>query len=153
MSFIAKQKLVYYKRYKVDIWGFLHNTLQALLDFTKYHCQNLTFKIKLLKNINAKKKYEIKRARANIVKFRKLYREKRIKYSIYKDKKQILKDKRWMRRCNGIRILLYLNLLMKVFKLTISMKVNKMFRFLMLRKKKDRKYIFENHLFMNQENL
>lgn len=36
MSYLAKQKLYYYKKYKVDIWGFLHNTLQVLHDNTLY---------------------------------------------------------------------------------------------------------------------
>lgn len=36
MAYLVKQKLYYYKKYKVDIWGFLHNTLQVLHDNTLY---------------------------------------------------------------------------------------------------------------------
>lgn len=36
MSYLAKQRLFYYKKYKTDIWGFLHNTLQVLHDDTIY---------------------------------------------------------------------------------------------------------------------
>lgn len=41
MSFLAKQRLSYYKKYKLDIWGFLHNTLQVLEDNTLYKVHNI----------------------------------------------------------------------------------------------------------------
>ena len=41
MAFFAKQKLLYYKRFKVDIWGIFMNTLQCKIDKTNYFCLRL----------------------------------------------------------------------------------------------------------------
>jgi hypothetical protein len=50
MSYIAKQKLSYYKKYKVDIWGFFKNTLQVLFDNTVYNAYRLNKHYRMLKN-------------------------------------------------------------------------------------------------------
>jgi hypothetical protein len=41
MSFFAKQRILFYKRFKLDIWGIFKNTLQWKIDRSNYYSQNL----------------------------------------------------------------------------------------------------------------
>lgn len=54
MSYLAKQKLYYYKKYKVDIWSFFANTLQVIHDNTIYNVYRMSKRFRKIK-INLKK--------------------------------------------------------------------------------------------------
>ena len=40
MAFLAKQRVFYYKKYKIDIWNAFKNTLQVTCDETYYNLKN-----------------------------------------------------------------------------------------------------------------
>lgn len=72
MSYLAKQRLSYYKKYKIDIWGFVHNTLQVLEDNTFYKRPKtfttnkaLKYSLKQTKNKYHVLKARVKRAKEN----------------------------------------------------------------------------------------
>jgi len=59
MSYLAKQKLFYYKRYKLDIWGLFRNTLQTIHDKTVYRLPNCLFTLKIEKKMKIERDKEL----------------------------------------------------------------------------------------------
>jgi hypothetical protein len=41
MSYFAKQRLFYYKNFKLDLWGIVRNTLQYKIDKTNYNVKDV----------------------------------------------------------------------------------------------------------------
>lgn len=57
MSFFAKQRILFYKRFKLDIWGIFKNTLQWKIDRSNYYSNFLRIKlINTFKSITYNKK-------------------------------------------------------------------------------------------------
>lgn len=56
MSYFAKKRLLYYKVYKVDIWGLVRNNLQYKIDRTSYDHNNIFYEAKLLERLSLTRK-------------------------------------------------------------------------------------------------
>jgi len=68
MTFFAKQRLFYYKRYKLDIWGIFKNTLQGDISRPNYF-------VKSVKRLIGKNLYEFYQAKRQLQ-----TKEKKIKF-------------------------------------------------------------------------
>lgn len=157
MSYLAKQKLVYYKRYKLDIWGLFRNTLQTLQDNTVYRFPNGLFTLRIDKKIKNESDKELLDLKERFFKAKKLHFsnvKKKIPkshkspgsistdYEKYTQKKRDLKE--LLIECKSLhkRILL-LSLLHKfVFKFGISLKMNKIFMMFLSKKQLQQKIYF-----------
>jgi hypothetical protein len=110
MAFFAKQKLLYYKRFKVDIWGIFINTLQYRIDKTNYFCQRLERAF-----------YKAKKKQYPLIKDSKL--EKSSKFTIKEQKQFFLVKKREKlkkARFNKYKAIIYSCLKLRAFQTTIS---------------------------------
>ena len=157
MSYLAKQKLIYYKRYKLDIWGLFRNTLQTLQDNTVYRFPNGLFTLRIDKKIKNESDKELVDLKIRYIKAKNLYFsnvKKKIHkshkspgsistdYEKYVQKKRDLKE--LLIECKSVhkRILLISLLHNYVFKLGISLKMNKIFMFFLSKKKLQQKIFF-----------
>jgi hypothetical protein len=156
MSYLAKQKLIYYKKFKIDIWGLFKNTLQVLHDNTIYNCYNLLFNIKLFKKLLWKARIVSKYTKKSINFLKATVKEKA--KAVYKgqfyhwERKQNyyklrrLKHKLKMvirfKKIKFLRLVLFKNLWYTVFKYTISRKLNKIFMYFLAKKQKRPKIFF-----------
>jgi ribosomal protein S4 len=156
MSYLAKQKLSYYKKYKLDIWGLFRNTLQTLQDNTIYRFPNGLFTLRIDKKIKNSSDKELLDLKIRYVKAKTIY-QKNVKnkisknykspgsistdYEKYAQKKKDIKE--LLIECKIIhkRILLSSLLYNYIFKLGISLKMNKIF-LLFLSKKKLKQRIY-----------
>jgi ribosomal protein S4 len=156
MSYLAKQKLFYYKKYKLDIWGLFKNSLQMLHDNTVYKLPNSLFTLRIEKKIKFERDKELIDLNNRYIKARNLYKSnKKNKISInhkaagsistdYEKYIQKKTDRReLLLECKSIhkRILLLSLLQNFVFKTSISLKMQKIF-ILFLNKKKIQQKIF-----------
>lgn len=126
MAFLAKQRVFYYKKYKIDIWNVFKNTLEVKSDETFYHFKKSFFKRQ--RKLKGAFKYTAlicKKAIASVRASKKAY-----KYKIDKteEDKENLKDiqikTRFLYALKNARlakVLVYANLL-KFFKHTVSEK-------------------------------
>jgi len=73
MSYLAKQKLSYYKKYKLDIWGLFRNTLQTLQDNTIYKFPNGLFAVRIEKKIKNSSDKELLDLKIRFVKAKDVY--------------------------------------------------------------------------------
>ena len=73
LFFRLKQKLIYYRKYKLDIWGLFRNTLQTLQDKTVYRFQNGLFTLRIQKKIKYESDKELADLKIRFVKARALY--------------------------------------------------------------------------------
>lgn len=101
MAFFAKQKLSYYRKFRIDIWGLLKTTLVGFKDRTNYGFGALKGRVQKVQKIMEAKVLEIKRAKLNYKKFSQLYKEKKIDKRILNDKILIIQKKRIMQRLNS----------------------------------------------------
>ena len=134
MSYFAKQRLLYYKRFKIDIWGMFKNSLQWRKDRSNYFCNNLKGRNFFFKRLNWIKTKDYKNQQRNekINKVKKIFKKK-IDWRKYISKN----------RLNIIRIysILYTNLLFKIFKTGILRKLTRLFMFFLEKKSfKDKIY-------------
>ena len=157
MSYLAKQKLSYYKKYKLDIWGLFKNTLQTLQDNTVYRFPNGLFTLKIDKKVKHESDKELLDLKIRFIKAKKKYK-KNIKnkipkshkakgsistdYEKYIQKKTDLKE--LLIECKSIhkRILLLSLLHNYIFKFSISLKMNKIFYMCLNKKKLQQKLYF-----------
>jgi hypothetical protein len=86
VAFFAKQRLIYYRKFKIDIWGFMKNTKQVQRDYTYYYIFYLSKKKKRIEKEIFNKILEFKRAREKWIDLKNLYKEKKI------DKKELLQQ-------------------------------------------------------------
>lgn len=157
MSYLAKQKLSYYKKYKLDIWGLFRNTLQTLQDNTVYRFPNGLFTLRIDKKIKNESDKELVDLKLRYIKAKNLYNSNvknkipkshkspgsiSTDYEKYVQKKRDLKE--LLIECKGIhkRILLLSLLHNYVFKFGISLKMNKIFSFFLSKKKLQQKIFF-----------
>lgn len=73
MSYLAKQKLSYYKKYKLDIWGLFRNTLQTLQDNTIYRFPNSLLTLRIDKKIKYESDKELLDLKIRYVKAKTIY--------------------------------------------------------------------------------
>ena len=140
MSYLAKQKLSYYKKYKVDIWGFFKNTLQVLFDNTVYNAYRLSKHYRMLKNALKKTtwiyfKYKAQ-AEINKLKKTKLKTEYDIKIE------QLFKAHMKSRRIRVMKLLSLNNLLNKFMKTTISKRLSNIFNVFLIKRVEKAKIFF-----------
>lgn len=102
MSYIAKQKLFYYKKYKIDIWGFLGNTLQVLNDNTVYKVYT-TYKYKKLIRNRWRRTIKFYRKYYNMLNF--LFKSRIKSKKLWKKNFGILQkcNKYWMRKMRRVK--------------------------------------------------
>lgn len=157
MSYLASQKLIYYKRYKLDIWGLFRNTLQTLQDKTVYRFPNGLFILRIEKKIKYESDKELADLKIRYIKARSLYfnnvKNKIPKsyrspgsistdYEKYAQKKRDLKELLIDCKNRHKRILLLSLLQNYVFKFGISLKMNKIFMFFLSKKTLKQKIFF-----------
>jgi len=95
MSYFAKKQLLYYKVYKVDIWGLVRNNLQFKIDRTSYDQNNIFYEAKLLERFSFTSKESYKWNKFTVYNTIKTnFLKKRKKKFIYYNKfKQMCKTK------------------------------------------------------------
>src|ERR1700712_1166280 len=157
MSYLAKQKLSYYRRYKLDIWGLFRNTLQTMQDKTVYRLPNALFVLRIEKKIKHERDKELLDLKDRYNKAKKLYfsnlknkvpKSYRSPGSISTDyEKYIQKNTDYhelLLECKNThkRIILLTLLNNNVFKLGISLKMQKIFLFFLSKKKLQQKIFF-----------
>lgn len=107
MSYLAKQKLIYYRRYKLDIWGLFRNTLQTLQDNTVYRFPNGLFTLRIDKKIKNESDKELLDLKIRYIKAKKLYynnvknkvhRSYKSPGSISTDYEKYVQKKKWFKR-------------------------------------------------------
>jgi hypothetical protein len=156
MSYLAKQKLSYYKKYKLDIWGLFRNTLQMLQDNTVYRFPNGFFTLRIDKKVKYEGDKELLDLKIRYIKAKNIYK-KNVKNKISKNYKSLgsistdyekyFQKKRDLKEllvdCKSVhkRIILLTLLHNYIFKLGISLKMNKIF-LLFLSKKKIQQRIY-----------
>jgi len=123
MAYHAKQRILYYKRFKVDIWGIFKNSLQWRKDRSNYFISDYSYKVSYFKNLN---KIKTKQYKAQMISkdyyFSKKEEKKDLKWRgiIVTDKMKTWLPKYWISTdlVSNIRLdlILYSNLLFKVFK-------------------------------------
>lgn len=136
MAYHAKQRILYYKRFKMDIWGILKNTLQFLKRKPNYYLRRYSKVIGLSRYLNKKN--------TKIYKEQLLYRDY---YFSKKEEKQGLKwrglyvtkkmkmwlPKYWLStdvvKHIKLKVILLSNLFFKVFKTKLTKKVRKVYSF------------------------
>jgi hypothetical protein len=131
MSYFAKQRLFYYKNFKLDLWGIVRNTLQYKIDKTNYNVKDV-FK-------NAKYNSRI----GSIP----LYNYKWNKYRYYKNRNEAQKAKLSSYKNfvfkYRIRSVLYFYLLFYFFKTKIKNRLYKAFKFIFI----DDRYFKKNRYY------
>ena len=160
MSFFAKQRILYYKRFKVDIWGIFKNSLQWREDKSNYYCSYLRSKygsvkflsqvktldyytqlrnrLKSYKHLTMKQKVSLLNLNKKITLNLKKFETRKRRYNPNLNKYMTL------RNLNKIKLqaIIYHNILYKAFKTKISKKVGKVFSFFFNRKAKREKFYF-----------
>jgi len=147
MSYFAKQRILYYKKFKIDIWGIFKNTLQWKKDRSNYFCSYLRSSRSYFSNltkIKAKDYYYQQKNNA--------FNQRPYLYHKYGRKVH----KWWFNRIRVLSIL-YKNIMFKVFKIKISKKVSKVFSFFFDKKKRFDKiyykkpFLYEIRLYYKQK--
>lgn len=142
MSYLAKQKLIYYKKYKIDIWGFVRNTLQVLHDNTIYNLFSIAKYQKKLESAFKQTSWEYFKWKFNVQRDRKLYNLKKIDFETFKTTKKnfrILKRSRYKKIVN----LICLNNLLSIFMPnTITKRLCKVFNILLIKKAMETRIFF-----------
>ena len=142
MSFIAKQKLVIYKKYKVDIWSCFKNSLQCIVDKTIYKNSNIVYKLYKIKSIWSKnKKFIIKRLNF-FLKYKKLYTSKQIKKLLFYKKIKRVKKILINNYIQLSHLYIIINLWKDVYFLSISNKMQKIFDLFLVKKQIREKIYF-----------
>ena len=119
MSYLAKQKLIYYKKYKVDIWGYFKNTLQVLFDNTIYNAYKLNKHYRFLRNA-------LKKTTWVYFKYKTQYEINKLKKTeLMAEKKEIFESHLKSRRILVMKLLSLNNLLNRFMKTTISKRLSK----------------------------
>lgn len=128
MSYLAKQKLLYYKKYKIDIWSFLKNTLQVLHDntFYKLHAASkdlikVRSQYKLLRDLYHKRRADDSKARF-------LYEAGKININILKKKKKSYVLTHNLKHSILSKLICHSILFKHFITLTISKKLSKIFK-------------------------
>lgn len=152
MAFYAKQKLLYYKKYRTDIWGCFKNTLLGIADNTVYKTGNILYRIKNLKKFifytNKEYFYYFDKLKEKVKIYKKKFKlkHKDIKWNKFFKKKKV----------NGIylslirprykaflRLMFYINLWKSVFKIVGSNKMQKIIDLFMIKKQIKEKVYFK----------
>jgi hypothetical protein len=128
MSQLVKQRFLYYKKYKLDIWGVVKNTLQGVIDNTVYKNGNILYKFYKLKKFLFFEKKNFIRIWYN---FKNLYKKKKFK------KKFIL------HYIFLTKFIIICNLLKDIYKLPVSIKVQKTIDFFLVKKQQKNKIFFK----------
>lgn len=142
MAYLAKQRLVFYKKYKVDIWSSFKNTLQAILDKTVYKNGNIVYKLYKTKNILNYHRYWFLKKLKIFFKYKTLYNSKNLKISIFKKKKRKIKVIIINRYIQLVYLLIIMNLWKDVYQLSISNKMQKIIDLFLVKKQQKEKVYF-----------
>lgn len=143
MSYLAKQKLMYYKKYKIDIWGFIKNTLQIVLhDNTFYRVyeankdlKKLRFLFKQTKWVYFKLKYEKEKAL-------RLFQNEKINFALLKKTNKAYNRLRY-KKIKIIWKMINLHILFtKFIPLTITKRLSKIFAYVITRERVKPKVYF-----------
>jgi ribosomal protein S4 len=132
MAFFAKQKLLYYKRFKMDIWSIFINTLQWKIDKTNYYCKRLERSLYYFKNRQDPLTINYKWKKRN------LYLESGNNWKVF-----IKAQKLFLVKKSRRKVILRFILKLRVFKLKISNNWIRFFSFFIKRRLKFKKFYFK----------